>query len=154
MSPTVICPKCGADNSIHSSICDSCYAPLTDRPDTTQANYLHASRICSKCGAPNSSRSTICDNCFAPLTDDLQKPLESTLIPDYSYATEHYGESRKGYLFEEPTPKEFKQMRYNAIAAVLLIFLGILSGDTRLTLKAFSTIGKYLYVYLRYHSLN
>jgi ribosomal protein L40E len=62
----ILCPKCGAANTITAKFCASCGTALEQKPGHKE-EHPETTVICPQCGAENSRENKFCTQCGAPL---------------------------------------------------------------------------------------
>ena len=85
---SLICAKCGSNNSEGSLFCSNCGATLTKEEVVNEVPV--SSLICSKCGTDNSEGSLFCSNCGNTLTKE--KVVNEVPVREAAYTKNTYNE--------------------------------------------------------------
>ena len=85
---SLICAKCGSNNSEGSLFCSNCGATLAKEEVVNEVPV--SSLICSKCGTDNSEGSLFCSNCGNTLTKE--KVVNEVPVREAAYTKNTYNE--------------------------------------------------------------
>ena len=85
---SLICAKCGSNNSEGSLFCSTCGATLAKEEVVNEVPV--SSLICSKCGTDNSEGSLFCSNCGNTLTKE--KVVNEVPVREAAYTKNTYNE--------------------------------------------------------------